>query len=166
MPEYIVKTRENRNNPIIQADYFEADALNYNFYTKADDQPRVLVASVGNSSQILGVLEYFEDQPDTPGGDECDGTCPDCLAERIVETPGFQDAVWSAVVDFFAPADAIPEIECWEKDGDVLWGFHTPEGFIDFSAKDYAETGLEMHLKGDRSFSYFDLTGYTKKEVL
>jgi hypothetical protein len=193
MPEYIVKTFENRNL-VIEADSFRAtsgpsnEVTGYVFY-KCDSAQNSsehsnqlgtsisLVRTVANvsSSGVLAIVEndawkgdfYSVDDLDE---DDTDDVCKECRFSEFLNSEEFFNTVYDAVEVILNDDEPESEpklvIEKWvNKEGDIQYGFQTPDGFIHFgNSREFAESGLKTYLGGEKTWGYLDLTGYTKVE--
>ena len=192
MAIYYVKTGEftspSEEGPvsrtlIIEADYYDHINQNdYAFYRKnpVDKKAKILVASVPQRD-VFAILEeeayqedyiagYSEDEPDEDEffdrvwdivslwhePDPEDHICDECLAAEQVQPVPVPDTP-------VAVPDAEPVVEHWSNGDDDVWGFQTPNGFVHFSDRLSAESGLESHKKYPGiNWLYQDLTGYSK----
>lgn len=181
MAKFLVKT-----NPLnegltcrtlkIEADKFElSNSFTYDFYAPREEhKERRRVASLPAHGVFLVVKEeaLTDDFLDNPE-DEDEDECPDIFEfirslrdedddpDEVEPVPVPQTP--TAVPD--VPKEEFP-IEKWkDRNGLVWWGFHTPGGFVYFSAKSYAEYGRQQQIDGVVSnWDYLDLTGATKLE--
>jgi len=176
----------------IEAEYFLAADGCYNFYTKSETGTYILIASV-QAHEVLAVVDeeywdsdYFadlltedeeEDDEEEDDEDEDESVCTECVVKDILECELFQQGVADMVAALTsadkAATEPAPEptkeefpIEHWRKSIGIedWWGFHTPEGFVNFVSKKSAEDGRNRHINGERWWVYKDLTGFTKVE--
>ena len=112
MPNYIIKTRNNRNL-IIEADEVSVDRTQYIFRTKREEG-RYVVVGFANVNEVLLVTEDGLDKADFYFSDheideafnrehehsnaartaETDDVCLDCQNEELFESEAFWNAVW------------------------------------------------------------------------
>lgn len=178
MPEYIVKTFENRNL-VIEADKFRAsynphnDIMGYTFFSAipAEEGHSNLSRTATNSENVVayvsssGVLAVVRQDSwkadfytvDNWDEDESDDVCSDC---RFLESEEFFDAVYDAVAVILDDSES--EVEHWTNGENHLWGWNTEKGFVNFGDEDYAEENISLKNDETEDWVYTDLTGYTK----
>lgn len=175
---------------IVEADKFVVNEQtgHYDFhkYGEVSKKAPYLVASV-NARDVLGVFEeeafqadyiagYSENEPDEDeffdrvwdivslwhDPDPEDLICDECRAAETIQTVQTVPVPDTPV----AVPDVSPVIEHWTKgDGADVWGFQTPQGFVDLYDEKSAQECLDTYKKyPDTPFLHKDLTGYTKVE--
>lgn len=109
MPEYIIKT-DNDRNLVIEADRYSYNATEgtYEFFKKDDKADTQKVATVTNRA-FLAIVEKNAEKADfyehyDVNEDEKDDVCNDCLLEQFVTSDTFFDEVYN-IIDFYHSPD-------------------------------------------------------------
>jgi hypothetical protein len=165
MPEYIVKTVNNRNL-VIEAGSFrqEENFGNYEFLKEG-----IVVARV-NPSFVFAIVEekaWMADFYDAQTlGDEPPAPAP---SEPVRSSVPHTAA--GARADVPAPSPTVPDsqnypIEHWKTaGGDDKYGFFTTRGFVDFPTYAGAEIGRKSQIDyPSTEWLYLNLSGATKVE--
>lgn len=166
---------------VIKADYFVTDSSNgnFNFFNRDNESAgkHVLVAFV-NPRDVLAITEkdsfqadwvddiYDGEEDDTTDDD----TCLECRFKEFLDSEEFFSEVWDIVHAYHTEDDpgsgeqsglvqpvtsVISNVEHWkDQSGIDKYGFHTPDGFVDFSRKVYAVDGRTQYINGERGWGY------------
>lgn len=181
MPDYTVKTHDNRNL-VIEADSynFEPSSFSYEFVKKGKHIATVPAAGVFTivlndnvKSDYYWVYDWNkEDEKEAAEED----LCTDCQTAELLESDVFWGAVWEVVEAYHAPDSDFPTptqnldpypIEKWEDKYGTTWhGFHTPKGFVHFSTYVDAKEGVKSQLEDENAYwHYLDLSTSTKQPL-
>jgi hypothetical protein len=175
MPEYFVRTNSDRVI-CIEADTYGFDYTRRFFDFKKEGN----VLASFNSNDVLAIIDktVYQGEFSAINDEESED-----LFREFLDSDEFLDAVYGVVEAWHEPDTETPEeaeepqgtaqsadhsypIEHWKNDnGDETWGFWTDRGFVYFSYEDGAEFGRNTQIKNpSQTWSYKDLTGYTKVE--
>ena len=168
---YHVIANDGRATRIEADSYTLLSSGEYAFTNKTEDpggEHKVASINAGATFAVVeddACLGSFYPEDEDPE-DEEDDVCLDCRILELLDTEEFYEAVVGVIESHCggreedtppeaeppAPVEGpvIPKVEHRKYNGEDIWGFVIPEGFVYFYSPPNASYGLQRHLEGKR----------------